>query len=455
MENEEESVMFTRKFRFVNTIAALLCILVLTLPVPLSGQQADEKDDGKFNEQQNPTEKKEYPKKIEARETWEKIVNIPAQIIFFPIWLLFTGVKSVIAYGERTEIIPKVLDFLESDDGSRGVYPTFTSRTGGGPRFYYNDLITPGSELKLSATVGLYWRQKYRFAFEGLRIKGPFTFDIMAQYRNLTAENFFGIGNRSSYGNETSFSWRQATIQSTLDLELGSRSNIKAILGFDHNSITDGKDPDVPSTFSLPRDIRADIPALETPTDLFHAHLQYRLDSRNRLGNPSGGWEVQLSSGVFFQWNGDNYKFTKSTADAKRYFHLFYKRSFMLRAAAEITRPLKDGQIPFYYWSELGKRKTVRGYRRGRFRDRDSLLFSFEYRYPLIKRPGDMVSVDAILFLDWGKVASNIFKDPLLKDYHWSFGGGFRVFTIKGIHVQLLAGKSRDSFRIYLVINEE
>ena len=66
-----------------------------------------------------------------------------------------------------------------------------------------------------------------------------------------------------------------------------------------------------------------------------------------------------------------------------------------------------------------------------------------------------MINVDAILFLDGGKVASNIFNDPLLKDYHWGFGGGFRVFTFKGIHVQLLAGKSRDDFRIYLVINEE
>jgi len=455
MGNEEKSVMFARKFKFVTTIVALLCMLTLSLPAPLFGQQVDNRDDDKSSEQQKPAEKKEYPKKLEAKETWEKIVNIPAQILYFPIWLFFTGVKSAIAFGERTELVAKVLDFLESDDGRRVIYPTYTSRTGGGPKLYYKDLITPGSEFKLSATVGLRWRQKYKFAFETLRIRGPFTLDIMAQYRNLTDENFFGIGNRSYYDDETSFSWRQTTIQSTLNLELGSRSNIKATLGFDRNSITDGKDPNVPSTLSLPLGLKDGIPALETSTDLIHAHLQYKLDSRNRLGNPSGGWELQLSSSIFSQLSGNNYTFMKSSVDAKSYFHLFYQRSFMLRAATEITRPLGDGQIPFYYLSELGERNTIRGFRRGRFRDRDRALFSLEYRYPLIKRPGNMINVDAILFLDWGKVASNIFTDPLLKDYHWGFGGGFRVFTFKGIHVQLLAGKSRDEFRIYLVINEE
>lgn len=455
IRHEEASVRHPQKFRFVTTIVALLCILALSLPAPVFGQQTDEKDDDTSNEQQVPAEKKEYPKKLEAKENWEKIINIPAQIIYFPIWILFKGVKSVIAVGERTELVAKVLDFLESDDGRRGIYPTYTSQTGGGPKFFCKDLITPGSELKLSATAGLYWSWKFKFAFEGLRIKGPLSFDIMAQYRNLTAENFFGIGNQSYYGDETSYGWRQTMIQGTLNLDLGSRSHIKATLGFDHNSFTDGKDPNVPSTLSLPPGLIADIHGLETSTNLFHAYLQYQIDSRNRLGNPSGGWELQVSGGIFSQFGGDYYRFMKSSVDAKRYFHLFYERSFMLRAAAEITRPLGDGKIPFYYLSELGKRRTIRGFRRGRFRDRDMALFSFEYRYPLIKRPGDMINVDAILFLDWGKVASNIFKDSLLKDYHWGFGGGFRVFTVKGIHVQLLAGKSRDKFRIYLVINEE
>ena len=447
--------MFVGKSRFVVTIALLLCILSLTLPAPLLGQQTDKKDEDESDRQQKPAEEQKYPKKLEVKQTWEQIVNIPARIIYFPIWLLFTGVKSTIAFGERTEIVAKVLDFLESDDGRRGVSPTYASRTGGGPRFYYKDLIAQGSELNLTATVGLYWRQKYEFILNRLQIKGPLTLDLTARYQDLSAEDFFGIGNRTYHGDRTSFGWRQTTIESTMNLKLGARSNIKASLGFDHNSVTDGNEPNVPSTLSLPPGIKADIPGLEIPTDTFYARLQYQLDSRNRLGNPSGGWEFQISSGIFSQSNGDDYRFIKSSGDVKKYIHLFYDRSLVLRAAAEITRPLGDAQVPFYYLSELGERKTIRGFRRGRFRDRDTLFFSFEYRYPLIKRPGDMISVDATLFLDGGKVASNIFEEPLLKDYHWGFGGGFRVFTFRGIHVQLLAGKSRHKFRVYLVINEE
>ena len=60
-------VMFDRKFRFITTIVALLCILALTLPATLIGQQADDKNDDKSSQEQKPEEKKEYPKKLEAK----------------------------------------------------------------------------------------------------------------------------------------------------------------------------------------------------------------------------------------------------------------------------------------------------------------------------------------------------------------------------------------------------
>ena len=171
--------------------------------------------------------------------------------------------------------------------------------------------------------------------------------------------------------------------------------------------------------------------------------------------NGAGGWDISAGAAVYNQMNGDMFNFYKGSLDVKRNIHLFYGRMLTFRFATEITRPFKDGEIPFYYLSRLGQRQTIRGFFRGRFHDRDYALFSAEYRYPLIKRPSNLPSMEAMLFVDLGKVSPDIFKEGLFSNYHTAIGGGLRIFNRTNLDLQFILAKSSDGFRVYFVLNQE
>ena len=157
---------------------------------------------------------------------------------------------------------------------------------------------------------------------------------------------------------------------------------------------------------------------------------------------------------MYRQFGGNTYDFLKAGFDITRFVHLFFDRVLVLRTAAEVSRPASGGSIPFYYLSEIGDRRSIRGFHRGRFRDRDKLLFTLEYRWPLIKRPPGMLNLDAMLFADWGKVSPDVFRESLVRGYHRGIGAGFRIFAESDVHVQLFFGRSGDGYRFYLVIND-
>ena len=99
--------------------------------------------------------------------------------------------------------------------------------------------------------------------------------------------------------------------------------------------------------------------------------------------------------------------------------------------------------------SELGHKDTVRGFSRGRFRERDMMLGSAEYHYPL------MASLDAVLFLDAGQVSNDIFKTLSSDDFQYGYGGGINIWSRNSLAAQILLGKSKDGFRMYLNLNQE
>jgi outer membrane protein assembly factor BamA len=175
-------------------------------------------------------------------------------------------------------------------------------------------------------------------------------------------------------------------------------------------------------------------------------------DSRNRKANPSDGWETSAKGSLYWDVNNNTYAFWKISTDVTKYVHLFYDRAFGFRIAAEITEPVGGRKIPFYYLSELGRTETIRGFTRGRFRDKHMILGSLEYRFPLMKRDNFQLGLEACYFIDVGQVSENIFQEFSLKDLHVGFGGGFRLFSYNGRILQVLLSKSKDGFRLYVML---
>jgi outer membrane protein assembly factor BamA len=120
--------------------------------------------------------------------------------------------------------------------------------------------------------------------------------------------------------------------------------------------------------------------------------------------------------------------------------------------AGEVRRPYDNSVIPFYYLSELGTAESIRGFARGRFRDRDMLLGSLEYRYPVWRNWNER-GMDLILFADTGQVANNIFEEAEMKNFKTGVGFGYRLWNLKGLVSTLYMAHSEDGWRIYFELN--
>ena len=88
------------------------------------------------------------------------------------------------------------------------------------------------------------------------------------------------------------------------------------------------------------------------------------------------------------------------------------------------------------------------GYRPVRFRDNDLMLASLEYRSPI----HGLASF--ILFVEEGRVFSEIFDEFDLDDWKYSFGGGVRLFGRDGNFMTSLGiAKSEEQTRIVFGLN--
>ena len=418
------------------------CMLLFGIVQPLLGQSKT----GSAVEEQQSDDAKVRPKKLSSKSTWEHVVSFPGTLIYLPLDLSFELIKGSIDFVTDSQIIPKVQDFLTSDDGRRGVMPAYAARTGGGLKFYQKGWISQKSKLSITATAGPKRRQNYELEMKRVSLFGnTLSSDFQVGYQFLSNEAFFGIGPGTDKDDESDFALQRFTPNAAFGIRLSKRISLDTTLGVDVNDTEEGKDDTINSTTDLFTE--ETLPGLEKQISLARLQVGLKYDSRNRPGNPSKGSEVSLGAGVFEDLDADEFGFWKFSADLTQYIHLFYNRTLALRISGEVTNPFSDREVPFYYLSELGRQESIRGFKRGRFRDRDMVLASAEYRYPIWE------VADAMLFVDVGQVAEDIFSDLSTDDVEVGYGGGFRVWGDDGLITSFVIGRSDDGFRFYFGLN--
>ena len=383
------------------------------------------------------------PKKYAARYTWEKAISLPIEIVYLPVGLFFEGTKVSIEYVDESKLIPRVKYFLTCDDGSCGVIPTYSSISGGGVKIFQTGWFGPKSKLDLSLSAGPNRRQAYQLRFRNNKLfKKAISSDYLIRYSLLPDERYFFSKEKTS---ETNFAHERFTGEAAFGKEFGNRRKLNFIFGLNVNNILEGRG-DTPSTSKFIS--KETLPGLGENVKLIRLELGVQHDSKNRPGNPSGGIEARATTGIYSQIGDDKFGFWKGSFDFKYFINLYYDRILMLRIAGEITEPVSSREIPFYYLSELGRNGTIRGFERGRFRDRDMVLGSLEYRYPIWS-----LGIDALLFIDAGKVSQDIFNDNSRNDFNVSYGTGIRIWNLGGLVSKLEIGWSADGMRIHFGLN--
>lgn len=146
-------------------------------------------------------------------------------------------------------------------------------------------------------------------------------------------------------------------------------------------------------------------------------------------------WMISASRAVSF--SGRDISRTSAFLDYRRYFPLWHRNSFALRAVTSMS----TGPDRRYYF--LGGPRTLRGYDYLQFQGPRMMLLNFEYRYPLVDVilfgwPGRwaLTNIGGTLFLDtgsvWGEPRYVESLDPRLQarkindlEFYSNFGLGF------------------------------
>ncbi|UCE19912.1 MAG: BamA/TamA family outer membrane protein [Gemmatimonadota bacterium] len=385
---------------------------------------------------------------MKSRQTWERILSFPGNLFYFPIEMVFKGVERTTEYLDESKLVYKIFDKLTTDDGLRGVRPYYSSRAGGGIKLFQKNLLNENSKLTLTLAAGLRERRRYELRLKRVQFPGQnILSDYKIRYQFLSDESFYGIGKESQRSGRSNYAHEQIVITSSFEKHLNRIWSVNALIGFEENEIQRGRDIEYPSTTDLYADEK--LSGLSTKNRMGKVQFTFEADARNHRGQPTAGYRLFFGSALYQQVDDKAFGFWKFSADFSKFVHLFYNRTIVLRVAGEVTEPFRTREIPFYHLAELGSRETIRGFRRGRFRDEDMILGSLEYRYPV------WFHTDIALFVDAGHVTEDIFREITPRDVQVGYGIGIRLLGGEDIITKFEISNSREQLRVYFELNPD
>lgn len=177
-------------------------------------------------------------------------------------------------------------------------------------------------------------------------------------------------------------------------------------------------------------------------------------DSRDDVFAPTRGRFVEAVAGASRKAVGSEFNFTRVTFDARTYHRLG-----PATLAVQVYAERHAGTVPFDQLSLVGGNSVMRGYVRGRFRDKALLTTQAELRLPATRR------LTLAAFGGWGQTgpdfgnaATAFFSNgPANSSPLLTAGGGVRWRLFKdartSVRVDFAAG-SRGASGLYIALNE-
>ena len=385
---------------------------------------------------------------------------VPHVLFFIPKWT-FAAIMWPIREGlyslDRYDLAGKVGALL-SGDAPITLYPSAIVVAGQG--------VTLGFGVEYKK----YIRGRFLFGGEARRIfagrvrtrdllGSSFELDAEIEHQRLRNTIFAGIGNGALQSgplssplidpltDETAFETRFD--QNVTRIEVGANlSIIKHLqLRFSGAYLRRRFDEDGPDdTSSIPLQDFYDttnLVAFNSGFDQAYGELRFIFDNRIQpspwmsTALPTRGWKVTGFGGRTHSINDNHEDYTRLGLDVQRYQHLFGgNRILIIRTQTEWVSA-GVGEIPFVDLAQPAGSIILRGYRRGRFRDRMSLLNSLEYRFPINRQ------ISGFLFLDAGTVARTP-GELDIGNLHYGTGIGLHVHTADRLLIRLQAAGGED-----------
>jgi outer membrane protein assembly factor BamA len=389
-----------------------------------------------------------YPSKRRARQPWEYAVSVPGWIIGAPFIFTTRAIAVTYRFLHRQETIREVLAFLfVVEDTTVVVMPAYSSHTGLGISYRKLGLITPGSQLRVTATYGTQNRHGVEIALRDLTPFGPpWRADLDVDYAYIPDRPFFGIGADNALDDETNFGLAGIVSRALLDIVPNRTVQAGTGIAFDTYFIFRGQDHDEPATQDVFMPDR--LPGLDDGGLFLGPLTRLVFDFRGNRRRPTGGLWVGLEGALVWEITGEKLSHWKTGTDLRLYLEApwFGDRVVVLRSLYQTVHDFAGGTPPFFLLPEFSGNETVRGYTTGRFRDRELLALSAEYR--LLIWQNVEAKVDAVGFVDAGQVQEQIFDDAEWDDFHLGVGGGIRIYDADTYLGSVMVAFGKDEFRI-------
>jgi len=290
--------------------------------------------------------------------------------------------------------------------------------------------------------VAAYSTMGYSRGAAGLNVHhlggAPLDVRLRGQHYEFPQQDFFGFGQGSQKHDRTNYLLRSTEASAEVAWQVIRLIDVGGGVSYLKPTIGSGTDDRFPSTerFFNP----ATIPGYNDQPDFVRSDASVAFDWRdNPLHAHAGGrYGVQFSD--FRDQDLDTFDFRRVSIDLQQYIPIPNRyRTIALRAAAVFADPRSGQEVPFYFGPSLGGAEALRGFREGRFQDRNSVLVTAEYRWEA------WWALDGAFFVDAGQVAARR-RELSLGDFDVSYGVGFRVHSNSAFIARLDLAFSREGF---------
>ena len=265
--------------------------------------------------------------------------------------------------------------------------------------------------------------------------------DVGAKYRRLTEAQFWGVGIDSDENDKSNYKWEQVQLGGIWEAEVSPHVTFNTTAGWETNRTGEGQDdnhPDIRETFD-PDSLYGSQEVLNyivagTRATLDYTHIDILQPRGIRF----------IGEATFYGGTGDtDSDFLRLQGEVQGYIPFNRRQSFALRTLVE-TNPGWGRGVPFFYLSELGGDRDLRGYSTARFRDRDRLTWTVEWRYEAWRELQDRSRAEWFVFWDSGTVMPSLSE---ITDFRNDWGFGLRFATRTGPGANFFFAWGDEGFR--------
>ncbi|HTR61706.1 MAG TPA: BamA/TamA family outer membrane protein [Candidatus Binataceae bacterium] len=254
-----------------------------------------------------------------------------------------------------------------------------------------------------------------------------FTFEGRFFFEKDPTDRFYGLGNTSAQGNETTFTTQQLYGQGTVGLNITENLQLQFMERPRWVRIYDGAYTNFPQIFQLFPNQKGINGGSEVLSQLM---LQY--DSRDSVDIPRSGGLYRIYGSIADRALGSSFSYTRVGYEARKYYTVNPRITFAGHVFMEYEPA--GNEMPFWAQARLGgdesiltDQQTLRGYGTGRYVDNNLFVANMEMRTRVWDKDlfGTHGTLEIAPFAEAGRVAHDMNYNPL-SQLHPVGGLGFR-----------------------------